>query len=254
MRHQDRTEDGIGIMTLEGVTPTTECLVVARDALLAMRYDAEKPDGGGYDYSMSKIVLDASGLGLRFQMNGIITGVDPDDEGLVIAMAGALPSGFADYAVAIADKWFMLAGADMTNVAFGIDLSPDELGDRIRQAWRTSKSNLDYRLWSQAAEVTDICGRPIGIGDWIQAGGDKCSHRVVGVAINEFHGPMVMVDDAITGGWFALADDTRIVSNPIASWEDLIDVAERRILPKAELVRIARHLAGDAVPAEGEKR
>lgn len=55
----------------------------------------------------------------------------------------------------------------------------------------------------------DSEGVPIRVGDFIK-GAEELDPvvKVTGVAQNEFHGPMVQTDDAITGRWYCVAPGT----------------------------------------------
>lgn len=91
--------------------------------------------------------------------------------------------------------------------------------------------------------VEDSQGVPIAIGDWIKAGAAGEPHCVVGIAVNRFHGSMVMVDDPITGMWACVTPDTIHCDTAIDSWEELVDAAGSGRLPKAVLVNQAKALA-----------
>ena len=91
--------------------------------------------------------------------------------------------------------------------------------------------------------VRDSEGVPISIGEWIQAGEKGRPRQVVGIGINRFHGPMVMLDDPITGQWACVTQDTVHSPARIGSWEELVDAAAAGRLPKELLVEQAERLA-----------
>lgn len=72
----------------------------------------------------------------------------------------------------------------------------------------------------------DANGVPIHVGDYIK-GEEELDPivKVTGVAQNEFHGPMVQTDDAITGRWYCVVPGTVHVK-PRTIEDVLIDFAE----------------------------
>lgn len=223
------------------IRATSECTIVAKEYLLSMAYDAERD---GFIYHLAQIGIDDRGdFTFHVSLVGIVSGAMPGDEGIIIAAAGALPDGYGDYAVIISDRKGSIDGHGLDDVAAQYDLSAREFSDLIRKAWRIAGNDIDSRLWSRAVGLTDCDGRVIGIGSWVQAGDEGRPHRVVGVGINEFHGPMVMVDDAVSGDWFALTAGTKVVTDPVSTWEEFVEVAGRGDLTTEELVKIAKRLA-----------
>lgn len=233
------------LMTIGGVTPSTECTVVAQDFLLSLR---ETEGGDGFEYDLAEIRFGYLGeeLAFRHMDSGDVTWSrgDLDADRLLVTVACALPDGFADTAVAISETACPLAdGTGSDEVCDALGATYAELVAAIRKAQDMGDPNS--RAASGCIGVTDCDGRLIRIGDWIHADGG-IPRKVVGVGITELAGRMVMIDDPIAGSWVKVTDGVRIVSPNATNWEEFVELASRGVLPKGELVRMARELSGQS--------
>lgn len=206
-------------------------------------------EGNGYEYDAAIFHAEADGrLSITYAYRGEVLGFDPfDHDGRDIALAGAFPDGMADEAVIISDIGCPLDDKDEDGIASALGFaSARSLCQAIRVATGIGLSvNADEAEPPIGAQsyLLDADGKQIRIGSWVRQGDGGTIHRVVSVAYNRFHGPMVQVDDAIVGIWLCVGDGMHVVERGISTWEQLIDAARLGGVSKGDLVEIAKALA-----------
>lgn len=222
------------------VATPPEGTAVAGNVMVSMRSN----DGGtASDYDVAIFHATNTGMvSIEYAMSGHVEGLPADGDGRSVTLAAALPDGMADMALFVSERGCVLEDASEDEIATALGYSlTSTLGVALHRA-KILTAGHEPNSIGYGSYVPDADGREISIGSWIRQWDDAPVHRVVGIGVNRFHGPMVMVDDAVTGEWLCITRRTRVVDG-ISDWEGLIDAAERKLLPKSELVRMARILA-----------